>query len=87
MNPGSLNDWPLEQQRVLFSLFPNATELIGIRLSNSFVMHPIKSVSGIYYPNEIRFESCQLCPREKCPGRRAPYSPEMVANYKMQNLG
>ena len=85
INPGSTDNWPLEQQRTLFSLFPNVVELTGIQLSKGYVMHPLKSISGIYYPTEIRFESCQLCPREKCPGRRAPYSPEMAAEYQQQS--
>ena len=85
MNPGSIENWPLEQQKTLFSLFPNVEELTGIQLSKGYVMHPLKSVSGVYYPTEIRFESCQLCPREKCTGRRAPYSPEMAAEYQQQS--
>jgi len=81
MNPGSLADWPLSQQKKLFSLFGNVEALIGVTLTESFVMYPLKSVSGIFFPTEVRFESCQLCPREKCPGRRAPYSPAMAKQY------
>ena len=36
-------------------------------------MKPIKSVSGIWFPTEESFESCRLCPREQCRGRRTPY--------------
>jgi len=36
---------------------------------------PVKSVSGIMFPTEMSFESCGLCPREVCPGRRAAYDP------------
>ena len=36
-------------------------------------MSPIKSVSGILFPTEVTYENCQLCPRDLCPGRRAPY--------------
>jgi hypothetical protein len=81
MNPGSLTDWPLTQQKELFSLFDNVEETIGVSLSNSCVMYPLKSVSGIYFPTEVRFESCQLCPRKKCIGRRAPYSPELSEKF------
>jgi hypothetical protein len=30
-------------------------------------------VSGIRFPTTESFESCQLCPRAGCPGRRAAY--------------
>ena len=73
MNPGSLPDWPLQQQRPLFDLLGKGPEAIGVKLTDSYLMMPIKSVSGIWFPTEESFESCQLCPREKCPGRRAPY--------------
>ena len=78
MNPGSLTDWPITQQKQLFSLFDDVEGLIGVRLSENCTMYPLKSVSGICFPTEVRFESCQLCPRERCIGRRAPYSPEMA---------
>ena len=40
-------------------------------------MVPTKSVSGILFPAEETFASCQLCPRDDCPNRRAPYDPEL----------
>ncbi len=73
MSPGSLEDWPLEEQRALFAILGNVEEAIGVQLSESLVMIPTKSVSGIRFPTEESFESCQLCPRENCPGRRSPY--------------
>ena len=82
MNPGSLESWPITQQEALFSIFGNVEELIGVKLTDSCVMYPLKSVSGIYFPTEIKFESCQLCLREKCIGRRAPYDPELAKKYR-----
>ena len=82
MSPGSLESWPLAQQKELFSLFRDTEELIGVRLTKSCIMVPLKSVSGIHFPTEIKFESCQLCPREKCIGRRAPYDPELAKKYR-----
>jgi hypothetical protein len=73
MNPGSLPDWPLPQQAPLFELLGDLESLIGVRLTESFLMLPTKTVSGIFFPTEATFESCQLCPREVCPSRRAPY--------------
>ncbi len=77
MNPGSLEDWPLSEQRPLFSLFGDVKQLIGVELTDSFLMVPIKSVSGVIFPTEHRFESCQLCPRDACPNRRAEYDPKL----------
>ncbi len=84
MSPGSgpLESWPIAQQKELFSLFGGAEELIGVKLTKSCVMFPLKSVSGIYFPTEITFESCQLCLREKCIGRRTPYDPELAKKYR-----
>ena len=84
MNPGDADHaiWPIEQQRQLFSIFGNVEDLIGVTLTDSFLMIPNKSVSGIYFPTEINFESCKLCPREVCPGRRAPYEKDLLEAYK-----
>lgn len=73
MNPGSLADWPLREQKALFALLGDPVDTIGVQLTASCLMIPNKSVSGIRFPTTESFESCQLCPREDCPGRRAPY--------------
>lgn len=84
MSPGSLGDWPIQQQRPLFALLGDTEAAVGVRLTDSFLMLPSKSVSGIWFPTETNFESCQLCPRDRCPGRRAPYDPEL---YKSRYHG
>jgi len=73
MSPGSLPDWPLREQRPLFALLGDPERDIGVRLLDSLLMTPTKSVSGIRFSTEESFSSCQLCPRENCPSRRAPY--------------
>ena len=73
MSPGSLTDWPIQEQRPLFALLGNPEDAIGITLTSSMLMIPSKSVSGFYFATETTFESCQLCQRERCPSRRAPY--------------
>ena len=79
---GSAEVWPITQQKELFSIFGNVEELIGVKLTDKCLMIPIKSVSGIYFPTKCKFESCQLCPRERCIGRRAPYDPDLVKKYR-----
>lgn len=76
MNPGSLPDWPLSQQRPFFKLMGPLAGQVGIVLSDSCLMTPNKSVSGIHFATESGFESCQLCPMPECPNRRARYDAE-----------
>ncbi len=84
MSPGSLADWPIQEQRPLFKILGNTEEMIGVRLTESLLMVPTKSVSGIRFPTEESFESCQLCPREECPNRRAPYDSNLYdKKYRM----
>ncbi|MBN2290020.1 MAG: hypothetical protein JXQ83_11860 [Candidatus Glassbacteria bacterium] len=73
MNPGSLQDWPLSQQRQLFELVGDVRGAIGVELTGSFLMRPRKSLSGVRYSSAGRFVNCELCPREKCRGRRAAF--------------
>ncbi len=73
MSPGSLADWPLAEQRPLFTLLGDVKGAIGVELSDSFLMLPTKSLSGLRFSTDDDFASCQLCPRENCPNRRAPY--------------
>ena len=73
MSPGSLEDWPIYEQRKLFALLGDPEEAIGVRLTDSMIMVPLKSLSGIWFATEVDFTSCQLCSREACTGRRAPY--------------
>ena len=81
MSPGSLTDWPIEEQKPLFSLFGEEKTPIGVELSKSLLMLPAKSLSGIYFPTEVSFFNCQLCPRDKCPGRKAAYDNKLAKEY------
>jgi len=77
MNPGSGNVdvWPISQQRELFTVLGDTDGLIGVRLTDSFLMVPDKSVSGIFFPSERDYNNCQTCSRKICPNRSAPYRP------------
>ncbi len=83
MSPGSgtENVWPIEQQKPLFQLFGNVEELIGVRLTESFLMIPNKSVSGMCFSDGIEFLSCKLCPRRNCEKRRAPFDEDLKQMY------
>jgi len=45
---------------------------VGIELTESLLMVPQKSVSGVRFANAHDYVNCRLCPRENCPNRRAP---------------
>ena len=81
MAPGSLGDWPIQEQKPLFSLLPEVSAALGVHLTESFLMLPRKSISGIYFPSETTFFSCQLCPRERCDARKARYDPEKARDF------
>jgi hypothetical protein len=70
MAPGSLADWPLEEQGPLFSILGDVNSAIGVKLTEAFLMIPIKSESGIFFPTSEKFYSCQLCPRKDCVSRK-----------------
>lgn len=66
--------WHVSEQKKLFPLFPSA-EPCGIRLTDSSLMLPIKSVSGVIGVGESvrKLEyTCGLCTYDKCY-RRKPH--------------
>jgi hypothetical protein len=75
MHPGSGDAvvWPIQQQAQLFRLIGDVESLIGVRLSETYLMQPNKTVSGVFFPSEVSFTTCRLCRRDRCPGRRAPF--------------
>jgi len=69
-SPGDCG-WPVTDQQKLFSLFPES--FCGISLSESSLMHPIKSVSGIIGIGLDMKKSafvCDLCEMDTCVYRK-----------------
>lgn len=65
-SPGYCN-WDVSEQKLLFSFFPE--NFVGIRLSESSLMHPIKSVSGIIgIGAKVKKNkySCGICEMKNC---------------------
>jgi hypothetical protein len=88
MNPGSLPDWPLTQQTQLFRALGDVRSAVGVELTESFLMRPRKSLSGIGFATPEPYSNCQLCPREDCPGRRMPFdSMKYSAKYAEPSVG
>ena len=81
VNPGSgdADNWHISQQVKLFELIGDVKEEIGVTLTKSFLMHPIKSTSGLLYASDTEFVNCSLCHRKNCQGRRAEFDSELYA--------
>lgn len=77
MAPGSLNDWPLSEQKAMFKLFGRRAADIGVSLNDSLLMTPVKTVSCVFFPSETEFLSCSLCSRNECSHRRAEYDAQL----------
>jgi len=79
MNPGSGNTtlWPLAQQKELFNLLgPEIRDWTAVVCDENFLMHPNKSLSGVFFFGVEEFESCAYCDRLDCPDRRVPRVPD-----------
>ena len=75
LNPGSVVAWPISGQGELFAVLGGrefVKDSIGVIYTDSFLMLPSKSISGIAFESESFYENCQYCPLVNCPGRRAP---------------
>ena len=68
-----LPQWPIEGQRELFRILGDTEGTVGVRLTDSCLMLPSKSVSGILFQDHTGHVNCALCPRENCPNRRVPF--------------
>lgn len=82
MSPGSgdADTWPIQQQTELFALLGGTAAVwqrVGVELTDSFLMTPNKTVSGLWFPTESDFRSCQVCHRAECPSRGAPFDQKL----------
>jgi predicted transcriptional regulator len=84
MRPGSgdVTVWPIEQQQGLFSLLDDVEGAIGVKLMESCLMVPNKTTSGILFTTEEDFRSCEVCHREDCPSRHAPFNKTLWENLQ-----
>ena len=80
LSPGE-SEWSVAEQSVIFSLLPSDTRSIGVTLSESMVMSPVKSLSLIVGigPGPLGVEgasNCDFCTiRERCAHRRLRVAP------------
>ena len=76
MSPGSADAsiWPIQQQADLFRLIGDVKTQIGVHLTESFLMTPDISISGILFSADVTYQNCQLCQRKNCPSRSTPFN-------------
>lgn len=83
LNPGSLPSYPITGQRQVFGLIAGSEngyatdyvkEKIGVDLAPSYLMIPLKSVSGIIFKTNEEWHNCSRCSKKECPDRRAEMS-------------
>lgn len=78
LNPGSLEDWPITEQKPLFKLLNGLDKQIGVRLNDSYLMTPIKTISGIRFESPFSLDNCMVCTNLKCKGRKSPYEEDLL---------
>lgn len=71
--PGSLPDWDVIETKKIFELMGEEYKKIGLRILDSGMVDPLKTISGILFESNDVFNSCQLCNRENCPTRLRNY--------------
>ncbi len=72
--PGQYH-WHISEQRKFFTLM--GEDNVGVTINDSFLMHPIKSVSGLIGIGETldpTITACSLCPRLDCFRRNAGHA-------------
>ena len=74
LNPGSLPDWPIQNNFALFDMIGNVGE-IGMSLNEAGYIKPWNSSSSIHFSGD-GYQNCSLCKKRKCPGRRAKFNRE-----------
>ena len=71
LNPGSLPDWPIENNFPLFDMIGNVAE-IGVSLNEAGYIKPWNSGSHIHFSGN-GYQNCSLCRKYDCIGRRAKF--------------
>ena len=74
LNPGSLPDWPIDNNFALFDIIGNTAE-IGVSLNSAGYISPWNSISRIHFPGN-GYENCSLCKKFDCFRRRAAFDPK-----------
>jgi len=76
MSPGSGTQqlWAIEELKPLFAEIGDVENQIGVVLTDSCLMLPNKTISGIIFDSDKPFISCVFCPRKTCEKRQAEFT-------------
>ena len=55
-------------------------------LTQSCLMLPSKSSSGIFFISENDFNNCRYCPKLECPNRSAPFEKELESAQEYKSI-
>jgi hypothetical protein len=66
----------IEQQKPLFRLLDAATASIGVQLTPSLMMVPVKSESGVLAATRHEYVACKHCPKQQCDSRSTAFMGE-----------
>ena len=72
LSPGSLPDWPIQNNFALFDIIGNVDE-IGVSLNEAGYIKPWNSGSHIHFSGD-GYQNCSLCKKFDCIGRRARFN-------------
>jgi hypothetical protein len=79
MTPGASDEdiWPIEDLEKLFQILGDTMETIGVQHIADYVMEPSVTVAGILFPKEQSYVNCQVCHRNDCSEREAPFDQKL----------
>ena len=66
VNPGSLPQWPITEQPVLFAMIGDVEGELGIELTKTMFMWPSESASGLIFETEHDYQNCMACKKLDC---------------------
>lgn len=87
MNPGSLPEWPIQEQKKVFAILGEDAAKIGVTLGDTMFMHPMETSSGLLFETEKEYKNCMICTRLDCVGRQAPYDAELAERFRGSAVG
>jgi len=78
IDPGDFENWPRSERAQVLSLFGDNVKNIDVTLNKKHEFVPEWTRCGFLYNTEIKIESCQVCCKEPCMGRRMRFNEELA---------
>ncbi len=74
--------WSIAELHGVFELAEGAfADILGVELTDTFLMLPTKTVAGVFFVSEDDFLACEVCKRVNCPNRRAPFDEQKWMSF------